>query len=398
MESLLFLAHRIPYPPNKGDKIRSFNMLEYLASRYRIYFGGFVDDPRDWDYADEVRRRCAETCLRPLSPRIARLKSLGALFTGAPLSLPYFFDRRLHRWTRRVLRQQRVTRVLAFSSPMAQYLMGHPRLESVRSVLDFVDVDSDKWRQYSESKGWPWSGLYRRESKALLRFERRAARAFDVSIFVSRSEAELFRRLAQDSARRVTYVENGVDTEFFSPERTYPDPYDGCPTVFVFTGALDYWANVDAVRWFANQVFGRLRERIPTARFCAVGSRPSEDLLRLGRLPGVAVIGDVKDVRPYVAHAKVSVAPLRIARGVQNKVLEAMSMAKPVLASPQAMDGLEFPGSYPLVAGEPEEWLALADELVATDRHGGLGQSLRSWVLEHHDWDGKLERLRSLLE
>jgi sugar transferase (PEP-CTERM/EpsH1 system associated) len=398
MDGLLFLVHRIPYPPNKGDKIRSFHFLKHLSQIYRVHLGAFVDDPADWSVADEVRRYCVDACLVPLSPFRARVRSLRGFATGAPLSVPYFGSRRLGDWVGRVLRQPDVQRVLAFSSPMAQYVIGKTTRTGVRSVLDFVDVDSDKWHQYAEKKSWPVSSVYAREARALLRYERGAAAAFDASVFVSRAEADLFRQLAPEEAEKVTHVENGVDTDYFSPDRDYPDPYDRGGPVLVFTGAMDYWANVDAVRWFATEVMPLLRERVSDVRFFIVGSRPTEEVVRLGREPGVVVTGAVDDVRPYLAHAQGAVAPLRIARGIQNKVLEAMAMATPVIASPQALDGLELESEYPLIAGEPSDWVDLTRNILRSTSGEDTTRTLLRWIHRRYDWHEAISALRRVLD
>ncbi len=396
VNGLLFLAHRIPYPPDKGDKIRSYHLLRHLAERYRVHLGAFVDDPEDWQHAGTVEQLCAETRLVPLRPALARVRSLRGLLTGQALSLPYFHDRRMAAWVRSVLTRGDVRRVLVFSSAMAPYVL-HERRPGLRRVLDFVDVDSDKWRQYAARKRWPLSAVYRREARALLRFERTAAREFDSSVFVSAAEAKLFRRLAPEAAQRVTHVENGVDTAFFAPDREYPDPYEGHRDTLVFTGAMDYWANVDAVTWFARELLPRIRGSWPEAQFTIVGSRPADAVRALDRLPGVTVTGRVPDVRPYLAWARAAVAPLRIARGIQNKVLEAMAMARPVIVTPEALDGLEYGPPYPLLAREAGDWAKLC-AAVAEGRHAGLGPHLRGWVAGQYGWTGKMARFRELLE
>src|SRR3569833_2654032 len=318
----LFLAHRIPYPPNKGDKLRSFNLIKQLGRDYRVHLGAFIDDAHDWKYVDDLRAMCGECHFVPLDPPMAKLRSLSALFGGRPLSLPYYRDAGMMRWVQGILRERPVRQVLVYSCPMAQYVK---RTDTdVRRVMDFVDVDSDKWRQYAEARRWPMSWVYRREARTLLRYERRIAAAFDASVFVSDSEAALFRRLAPECTPRVWGIHNGVDTAYFDPAQTFAAPYPLYEKPIVFTGAMDYWANVEAVVWFARKVLPIVREADEEARFYIVGARPAAEVKELRRLPGVVVVGAVEDIRPYIAHAALAVAPLRIARGVQNKVLETM--------------------------------------------------------------------------
>lgn len=395
MRELLFLAHRIPYPPDKGDKIRSFHLLQHLARRYKVYLGAFIDDARDWIHVEQVKKMCAETCFVALHATRARARGLTALATGEPMTLPYFRSARLARWVDEVLGSRRIERALVFSSAMAQYLEG----KSARRVLDFVDLDSDKWRQYAERSRGPLRWLYRREAERLFECERRYAGAFEASLFVSEAEACLFAGRAPEAAGRVSVVMNGVDTEYFSPQRAYSSPYPTDDAVLVFTGAMDYWANVDAVVWFAREVLPQVRSEVPQACFYIVGARPVGEVLDLTRLPGVRVTGAVPDTRPYLAHARVAVAPLRMARGVQNKVLEAMAMARPVVASPQAVAGIT-------PCAELSEWsadtpVAVARSLLRLLREpppAAHGEALRAHVLRHYGWGDKLARVEAILE
>ena len=399
MHELLFLAHRIPYPPNKGDKIRSWNELLHLTSRYRVHLGCFVDDEEDWQYVPFLRALCGETLFAPLRRTKALARCVPGLINGTPLTLRYYRDPDMSRWVDDIIARRRLERVFVFSSAMAQYVRADgPRL---RRVIDFVDVDSDKWRQYAERKSWPLSRIYRRESLALLAVERAVAAGFDASLFVSRHEADLFRSLSPETADKVRHVNNGVDIRFFTPEGSYDDPYVGTGPVVAFTGAMNYWANVDAVEWFVHNVFRAVRARFPKVRFFIVGARPSPAVLRLAQEPGVVVTGRVPDIRPYLAFATVVVAPLRVARGTQNKVLEAMAMAKPVVATPQALEGLgAAPGREILVAEGADDFAtAVAGLLEASDDgRAAMGRPARAHVVAHHDWDSELSCLEDVLK
>ena len=397
MNDLLYLTHRIPYPPNKGDKIRSFNILKHLSQHFRVHLGSFVDDPGDWRYRDDLEPYCESLFLRPLHPRRARLASLTGLITGEPLTVPYYRDRRMARWVWEQLGNG-MQHALVFSSAMAQYLPRN-RGPQLHTVVDFVDVDSDKWRQYALGHRFPMNGVYRREARTLLDFERRIAAQVNASVFVSEQEALLFRELAPASAARIHAIDNGVDTDYFSPQREYPDPYPAGTRNLVFTGAMDYWANVDAVSFFADEVFPAIRREIPEARFMIVGARPAPAVMRLAEKPGVTVTGAVRDVRPYLAHAHAAVAPLRIARGVQNKVLEAMAMGRPVVATPQALDGLRAcDGMDWLVAESAAELAALSLRVLRMPDTALLGAHARGCVSRHYSWAEHMDRLIQLLE
>jgi len=337
MEDLLFLVHRIPYPPNKGDKIRSFHFLQALAKHYRIYLAAFVDDDEDWQYVNELKRFCKDSLLLELKPLQAKILSIEGLFTGEALSLPYYKSKQLQSWVDSTLEQQKIQKVLIFSSVMAQFIKPEHNLEI---VADFVDVDSDKWAQYAQKKTWPASWIYQREAKKLLKFETEVAKVAKATLFVSESEANLFRNLVPNLSSKITFVNNGVDLDYFTPEVEYVSPYSDDEFVITFTGAMDYWANCDAVIWFVNEVFPKILQAKPLSRFYIVGSKPSKTVQALGEKKAVVVTGRVEDIRPYIAHADLVVAPLRIARGIQNKVLEAMAMEKRIIATPDAIEGI----------------------------------------------------------
>jgi len=203
VQDLLFLTHRIPYPPNKGDKIRSFHLLKQLTGRYRVYLGTFIDDARDRAYIPEVRAMCADAYFAGLQPALARLRSLTALLHRRPLTLCYYRDAGLQAWVSRLLREKDPKRIVVFSSTMAQYVEGCASA-GARTVIDYVDVDSDKWRQYVGSSSWPLSWVYSRESETLLAYEREVSHWCDACVFVSSPEAELFARLVPEAAERTT--------------------------------------------------------------------------------------------------------------------------------------------------------------------------------------------------
>lgn len=395
MQHLLYLTHRIPYPPNKGDKIRSYHILKHLSQNYHVHLGTFVDDPNDRQYVDTVKKLCEDTYFSTMNPLWAKLRSLKGLFFKQALTLEYYRDKKMHEWVAKVMKQHNIKHVLIFSSAMAQYATD---MKEVRRVIDFVDIDSDKWHQYSEKKRWPMSWLYRRESRLLLSYERKVAREFDTSLFVSQAEADLFKQLAPESHKKIGYFSNGVDTDYFSPERDYPNPYPLNEVPLVFTGAMDYWPNVDAVNWFSREIFPAVLEKNSQARFYIVGSNPTSQVQALAQVSGVCVTGSVPDVRPYIAHAKLSVAPLRVARGIQNKVLEAMSMAKSVLVSPQALEGIDAEPGRELVLAENAEQFIAAISTLMSQANDNLGQNARKKVVHQFGWSSNLACIDALLD
>ena len=398
MHDLLYLAHRIPYPPNKGDKIRSWNILRDLAAHYRVHLGCFIDDPTDRVHQPMLEKICASCHFASLNPSLAKLRGLVGLLSGAPITLGYYRDAGLARWIARLLQSRDIHRVFVFSSSMAQYVLGEAATRA-RRIIDFVDVDSDKWRQYAYAKSFPASWIYGRESRTLLTFERRAAAVADASLFVSEAEADLFRRLAPESADRVAVLNNGVNLDFFDPSGRYPNPFAGGTEPLVFTGAMDYWANVDAVAWFAREVFPQIRARRPKVEFCIVGARPSAQVQALAAHAGITITGRVEDVRPYIAHAALVVAPLRLARGVQNKVLEAMAMARPVLATPEALEGIDAKvGSEVLCASAAAPFAEAVLAALAQPDLAEIGRRARHRTEAAYGWPRNLAVLKTILE
>ncbi|NKB55947.1 MAG: TIGR03087 family PEP-CTERM/XrtA system glycosyltransferase [Alphaproteobacteria bacterium] len=390
MRDMLFLSQRIPYPPNKGDKIRSFNILKHFSATHRIHLGCFIDDPEDWEHVTTLQDYCVDTCIVPLNKIMAKTRSLRAFFTGAPLNLPYFYDRVLDDWVKTVFTDVKPHAAFAFSSQMGQYfLQAAPRPS--RMVIDYCDVDSDKWHQYAQSKSWPASWLFERESRTLLEFDRRVAKAVDAGTFVAAPEVELFESLAPETRGKIHAIGNGIDTEYFSPEKTYPSPYDAGGPIVIFTGAMDYWPNVDAVVWFATDIFPRVRDAIQDARFFIVGGSPSPDVLKLEKIDGVHVAGRVPDMRPYFVHAQAAVTPMRIARGIQNKVLEAMAMSKPTVTTPTALAGIDATRDTEiLVAEDADTFAAQTVYALRNPAASDIGDRAKAFVSRSYTWSSQL--------
>lgn len=389
------LVHRIPYPPNKGDKIRSYQMLRHLAQHYDVVLATFVDDPDDWRHAGVVREMCVDAYFGALRPWEARLRCLAALARREPLSLAWYRDENMAQWVSAAVARERIRRIVVFSSAMAQYAQPYV---SARRVIDFCDVDSDKWRQYARARRAPASWLYRHEASRLLAYEREVARQCDAVLFVSGPEAQLFRSLAPESAAKTGHFNIGVDSTFFSPTRQYPSPYDPGAEPIVFCGAMDYWPNVDAASWFAREVLPLVRRVRPRAVFYIVGARPLPQVQRLARAGVVHVTGTVADVRPYVAHAAVSVAPLRIARGVQTKVLEAMSMAKTVVVSPQALNGIEAIPDRELLLADGAAAFAAQVMRALGQPDARMGRAARLAIRRRYAWSTSLARVLEQIE
>jgi sugar transferase (PEP-CTERM/EpsH1 system associated) len=390
MTDLLFLSHRIPFPPEKGEKIRAWHIFEHLARSHRIHLGCFVDDPADAAHIPTLRALCADLHAVRIDRRTQKLKALLRARPGRPLTLGYFHDAGLKRWVDAKLAAG-IEKIFVYCSAMAPYAMhaGRP------AVLDMVDIDSEKWTEYAATSAFPARLVWAREGRTLLAFERAAALAYDRALFVSPAECARFATLAPETRGRIDFLENGVDLDRFAPAN-FPRPVADDRPLLTFTGTMDYWPNADAVLWFAREVFPRLRARNPAPRFAIVGTNPTPEVQRLAESEEIIVTGRVADVRPWVAHADAVVAPLRIARGIQNKVLEAMAMGRPVVASPQAFEGVRAEPGRDLLVADGAEAMAEAVAAILDGRHPGLGSAARAAMEQNYPWPAVLARLDAM--
>ncbi len=397
MAEILFLVHRAPWPPDRGDRIRSWHMLEALAKLAPVHVAALADTEAD---AAIAREKMAPLCksltieVRNVSRPVALAQ---AVLRGEPVSNRLFRSAALARHVDALIGQGDVSHIVAFSGQMAQYL---PARFDGPVLMDFVDVDSAKFATYAEQdKRQPLSWVHAREARVLGAYEAAVARRVGASLFVSEAEAALFRKQSELGADKVRAVENGIDTDRFDPSVQLDAVEAGEGPLAVFTGQMDYRPNIDAVRWFANDILPLIRQRHSQARFAIVGRAPNDEVRALAALPGVTVTGEVPDVRPWLAAADAVVAPLLLARGVQNKLLEAMAMARPVVASAAAAEGIDAtPGEHLLVA---DDAAAMADAVCSLfdDRSGAakMGRAARARMIARDGWDTRLAPLGELL-
>ncbi|MBV1921052.1 MAG: TIGR03087 family PEP-CTERM/XrtA system glycosyltransferase, partial [Pseudomonadales bacterium] len=346
-----------------------------------------------------------------LHPLKAKVLSLRAFFMGTPITLPYYASKELSSWVQSIVSTHDIQQSVVFSSSMAQYVEKNT-FNHMNRVIDLVDVDSDKWRQYSEKTTFPMSWVYSREHKKLALYEKKIAAIADSVTLVSPQEADFFKTLTPENQQKIVAVSNGVDSDFFNVNASFP--IIELPTLTVsFTGAMDYWANVEAVVWFCNKVWPSVLKLHPEACFYIVGTSPNADVLALHDGKHVVVTGRVKDVRPYIHGSTVVVAPLRIARGVQNKVLEALSMEKVVVGTSMAFEGIDYKNKEfdheidVIISDDKDQFIScLIAQLneaqqnqAARQDNGGvnLRPINRAFVIQYYNWEAKLNDLGRLL-
>ncbi|WP_336966332.1 TIGR03087 family PEP-CTERM/XrtA system glycosyltransferase [Sphingobium aquiterrae] len=396
---ILYLCHRIPFPPDRGDKIRSHHLLRALAKIAPVHVGCFADDERDEGFAPMLAQVAASQAVTRRD-RSRAVAGLAGLVRHQSLLVALFDHPRLHRWVQDVLASRPIAAVICFSAQMAHFVPVLPA--DIRFMMDFVDFDSAKYAAYGAEQGGPMGWINRREARLLFDFETRVAARADVSTFVSEAEAALFRSATGLGADAVRALENGVALDHFAPDADFAplDPVErGQGPLIVFTGQMDYRPNIEAVTSFARDSMPAIRAAHPDARFAIVGRDPVTAVQALAAQPGVIVTGGVPDVRGWLAAADVAVAPLRIARGIQNKILEAMAMGRPVVASTQAAEGIDaVDGEHLLVAadpaGEARMVCALLDDPVRAQR---LGAAARARVEARYHWDATLAPLAAML-
>ncbi|MDE2561629.1 MAG: TIGR03087 family PEP-CTERM/XrtA system glycosyltransferase [Sphingomonadales bacterium] len=396
MSEILFLAHRIPFPPDRGDKIRSHHILKRLAGLAPVHVATFVETAEDAAQEAGLAALAASHCVVRRS-RPVPLATLEAMATGRPVSLTAFASARLRGYVAKVLRERPIGAIVVFSGQMAQYV---PREFPGTVVMDFVDVDSAKFEDYAQRAAFPVSVLYRREARLLSAFEAQVAGRAACSLLATPEEAALFAsRLPQDSTAVVRAMSNGIDAEFYDPAGNPGSAglLRAGPHI-VFTGQMDYPPNVEAVTFFAREVMPIVRKALGDAHFHIVGRAPTTKVESLDGTNGTSVTGAVPDVRPWIARADLIVAPLLIARGVQNKVLEAMAMGRPVLATSAAATGIGARNGVELAVADGAEALASrAVELLEDGEEAGrMGLAARAFVMREKAWDAVLAPLDAL--
>ncbi len=338
MSRILVLAPRAPHPLDTGDKLRLGQVVSHLAARHEVTFGGFVDGAAD-AATQALAERCKEVHLEVLSPVQTRLRTASGLLQGDSLSVSVLRSKRFAAWVEEVTQRVRFDAVWTVSAAMASYALTG-RAAGLRRIADLCDVESERWLQHAHTRGGAGAWIDRREANRLQALESRVATEFDATVLVSERESRLLARQVPAAAGRLRVVDLAVDEAYFDPELRFKPPFDVKRPSVVFTGAMDYWPNVDAVLWFADEVLPIVQRAHPKVTFHVVGRRPVRVVRALAERPSINVTGDVADIRPHLSAGWVTVVPVRVACGVQNKLLQAFAMRRPVVATTAVLDGI----------------------------------------------------------
>jgi len=388
---ILFLAHRLPYPPDKGDKIRSFRELVALSKNHEVDLFCFYDQPEDRGYFAEVQRYCRNLYAERISWARSRAQALLAVVLGRSLTVAFFHSPSMAARVQEAVQLEQYDLVFAFSSSMAPYAKF---AQETPCVLDMVDVDSDKWKQYANHVRPPASWLWRREAASLAKNEKSWVREFSLTLLCTFAESEFMKQAAPEA--NIVGFENPMDVDYFDPSLVGSSPViETLRPYIIFTGSMDYFPNIDAVLSFYRDVFPAVRAEMPNARFVIAGRNPATAVRKLSRDPSVCVTGAVTDIRPYLRGASIAVAPMRVARGVQNKILEAMAMGLPVAASSKA--AMALPTSLTPAVHAEDDPQRLAAFLVEKLKDTGSSRvETRRTILDYaraQHWDEQFEAM-----
>ena len=394
--TLLFLAHRIPYPPTKGEKLRAYNLLKGLSETYDIWLGAPLDDPEDWQYRDALDAYCVETHIADIRGRTRHRAAVEAIARREPVSYAYFRERGMMDWVAKRTSERAFDAVFVYSSGAAPYLKAIRRAAGA-TIMDFVDVDSEKWRVLGETSKGPMKHVYAREAKLMRAEECRLGALADANLLVTDAECALFTELTGLPAQTVG---NGVDTAYWGAAKTIESPYSGKRERVIFTGVMDYEPNVEAVTWFAAEAMPKLRAMGRSVEFVIAGGRPTKGVQTLGEAEDITVTGRVEDMRGWLGHADLAVAPLLLARGVQNKVLEAMAAGTPVLTTTPALTGIDaVPGQDALVCETGESFAtAICALLDDPARQSAMAAAAQKFVQDGYGWGAKVSGLVEIIE
>jgi sugar transferase (PEP-CTERM/EpsH1 system associated) len=396
---ILIIAQRCPYPPNKGEKIRTFHQLRFLVERgHEVILASPYEEDAEQIHFDKLASLYCSKVINvklPMKP----LRLLSGILKNKALSVSNFYNSKLQSKIDNELSTQKIDAIFCCASSVAEYVFQSKVLANLASppklIMDFMDVDSDKWAQYEKSNSWPMSMIYKRESKLITKFEASIIKRFDHCLLITQTEVDLFENI-HGAAANLTAIENGLDTTvFYPPEKTRntQQPY------FLFAGVMDYAPNIDAVMWFMDEVWPEIKKQWPLAKFSIAGMNPTDKIKKLQDKDGIEVTGFVDDIKPYFDKTNIFVAPFRIARGVQNKVLQAFASGLPVVSTSMGAEGIRCHNEQDiLLADTPQQYIDKIHLLISNEQqYNSLSDKALTNITQNYSWESILEPMLAML-
>jgi sugar transferase (PEP-CTERM/EpsH1 system associated) len=397
--NILIISQRCPFPPNKGEKIRTFHHLKFLTEQgHRIFLASpYEDDSELVDFSSLAKNYCQHISFSKLPHKLLRL--ITGLIKGKALSISNFYTKALQNKIDNQLAENNIDVIYCSASSVAEYVFNsqaiHKLAKRPRLIMDFMDVDSDKWSQYAKQTSWPLKFVYQREATLIARFEKKIANTFDHCILITQAEVELFQQI-HSAELTIHAIENGLDTTSFYPPLS---PREHLSPRLLFAGVMDYPPNIDAVMWFVSQVWPSIIDQWPQATFCIAGMNPVEKIKKLNGLNGIEVTGFVEDIKPYFDKANIFVAPFRLARGVQNKVLQAFASGLPVIATSMGAEGVKCKDEQDIfIANTPTEYMKhLHCLLTDKNKYAEMSHNALTIIQDYYAWESVLAPLEKLV-
>lgn len=397
--NILIIAQRCPFPPNKGEKIRTFHHLKFLKEQgHQLYLAAPYEQQSELgDFKTLTEQYCQTVIAKKLPHKFLRL--ISGLLTNKALSVTNFYNATLQQEIDDLLKRNPIDVIYCSASSVAEYVFNSKVIAQLkkkpRLFMDFMDVDSDKWSQYASNSAWPLKLIYQREVKLIASFEKKIATSFDHCILITQAEVDLFHKI-HGANFNINAIENGIDTHSFFPPAVARDIKH---PKLLFAGVMDYAPNVDAVIWFIHNVWPNILEKWPLATFCIAGMNPIEKIKKLAALKGIEITGFVDDIKPYFDDANIFIAPFRLARGVQNKVLQAFASGLPVISTPMGAEGIKCSVNKEiLIANTPDDFINCINTLMTHEsQYLEISQGALSLIKDCYAWDSVLSPLQKLM-
>ncbi|MBA3971221.1 MAG: glycosyltransferase [Bacteroidetes bacterium] len=341
---LFVLLSRVPYPLEKGDKLRAFNQIKELSKKHQIILFALNDQKLDDKALAELKKYCAAISIIKFSKFTIFFNLLRAFFNGQPLQVGYFYFNKAQKKVDELIKKHKPDHIYCQLIRTAKYVKKYPEIPK---TLDYMDVFSKGIERRKTTDPFYMKPVLGMEYRRLIRYERKVFDRFNNKTIISAQDKEL---IPHKEKHKIVVVANGVDTSYFKPIQVKKD------FELLFNGNMNYPPNIESVEYLVQKVMPYVWHKLPNTRLLISGASPSADVLDLAS-DKVVVSGWVEDIRNNFARSKILVAPMQISIGLQNKLLEAMAMQIPCITSSLANNALGAkPGDEILVADTPEQY------------------------------------------